>query len=145
MIGDDRILERMGNKKSFKGDCMEIKEKCKKCEVDITNSIVSIEGFCSDKCHKEYWDKLDASIKIIEFPNTAQSQEDFGYYEIGKGCDKIRRFYKNGEMASICWFEIIKNGQRIAEIKESVCNVYYKTINNNHKEEQSNNKFKETI
>lgn len=39
--------------------------------------------------------------------------------------DEIRRVQKNGEMATVEWFEIVKDGEVIAEIKESVCNVLY--------------------
>jgi len=63
------------------------------------------------------------NIKTIEFPNTV-ADIDMRSYEIGKNCDDIKLIMKSGEMSGIQWFQIIKNNNIIAEIKESVCNLY---------------------
>jgi hypothetical protein len=68
--------------------------------------------------------KTEEKIKEIRYPNTV-FMNDQGSYIIGKNCDEIRRVYKNGEMATIGWFAMIKDGKKIAEIKESVCDIYY--------------------
>lgn len=64
-----------------------------------------------------------AKIKQIEFPNNV-SGEDIMCYTTDGGCE-IKEIYKNGEMSMITWFEISKDGKKIAEIKESVCNIYF--------------------
>lgn len=69
-------------------------------------------------------DKPKSGITQISFPNNTEF-ENQSIYKIGKGCDEINCIFKNGEMALICWFEIIKDGKKIAEIKESVCNIYF--------------------
>jgi hypothetical protein len=63
------------------------------------------------------------NITGIEFPNTI-SGEQTSYYKVGSTCDEIKYFEKSGEMAMIGWFKVIKKGEVIAEIKESVCNIY---------------------
>jgi hypothetical protein len=64
------------------------------------------------------------NITSIAFPNTAV--ENQGIFVVGKSCDEIRQIKKNGEMASITWLQIIKDGHIVAEIKESVCEIYGK-------------------
>ena len=64
-------------------------------------------------------------IKSISYPNNCQDPQGFNSYTVGSSCDLIKIITKNGEMASINWFEIYKGGEVIAEIKESVCNIYY--------------------
>ena len=63
------------------------------------------------------------NIKSIHYPNTAIGTEQ-GHYIIGETCDEIKQISKNGEMASVNWFQVIRNNQVIAEIKESVCDIY---------------------
>lgn len=68
----------------------------------------------------------DKQVKEIAFPNTI-SDEGKSYYTVGKnGVTEIKQVYQNGEMASIDWFEIYQGEELIAEIKKSICNVYYK-------------------
>lgn len=62
-------------------------------------------------------------INSIFFPNTAKASEQSSYTN-GKDGIEIKEIYKNGEMALICWFAIFKDGKLIAEIKESVCDVF---------------------
>jgi hypothetical protein len=64
-------------------------------------------------------------IKSIEYPNTARDCECISYI-IGRNCDEIKIIQKNGEMARINWLQIIKDNEVIAEIKEGVCNLYFK-------------------
>ena len=63
------------------------------------------------------------NITEIYYPNTA-IDENIGSFTVGRNCDEIKYITKNGEMAAIGWFQIIKDNHVIAEIKESVCNVY---------------------
>ena len=73
---------------------------------------------------------MDKEIKRIEFPNNVHS-EDIVTYTVRKDehinrVSEIRRIEKReGEMSYIGWFEIWKDGKVIAEIKESVCNIYF--------------------
>ena len=62
-------------------------------------------------------------ITSISFPNNA-TEEHQTSYTVGRGCDEIQKFVKNGEMAVVGWISIIKGNKAIAEIKESVCNIY---------------------
>jgi len=63
------------------------------------------------------------NIKEISFPNNCPD-ENISFFTVGRSCDEIRQIMKNGEMAGINWFQIIKDGNIIAEIKESICNIY---------------------
>ena len=63
------------------------------------------------------------NIQKIQFPNTCCGYETSSY-TVGKNCNEIRQILKSGEMAGVNWFQIIKDNKIIAEIKESVCNVY---------------------
>ena len=63
------------------------------------------------------------NIKVIEYPNTAIDCEQ-SKFMVGRGCDEIKYINKGGEMGFIAWFQIIKDNKIIAEIKESVCNIY---------------------
>ena len=64
------------------------------------------------------------NITRICFPNTVDDQGKT-CYEVGRfGVEKINTIQKNGEMASIGWIQVIKGGKIIAEIKESVCDIY---------------------
>lgn len=65
------------------------------------------------------------NVKEIGYPNTSPNHEQFNYYTVGRNCDEISIIQKNGEMTKVNWFQIIKNGEVIAEIKESVCNIYF--------------------
>ena len=73
------------------------------------------------------------NIKSIWYPNNV-SDENKSSFTIGvNGVSKIERFEKNGEMALVGWFRILKaktDGNAgfdvMAEIKESVCDIYFK-------------------
>lgn len=65
--------------------------------------------------------------KLIEirFPNTVADYEQ-GSYKIGNnGVTKIEEIYKAGEMANIRWYAVFKGKDLVAEIKESVCDLFY--------------------
>ncbi|MGV9002378.1 MAG: hypothetical protein ACOH18_05500 [Candidatus Saccharimonadaceae bacterium] len=64
-------------------------------------------------------------IASIEFPNTVVDEAKT-YYVVGPYVDEIKPIMKAGEMAGVQWFQIIKDGMILAEIKESICNVYFK-------------------
>jgi len=67
-------------------------------------------------------------VTSIEFPNTSDenTRERYSINSISiSKVDDIKRVTKAGEMANIGWFEVWKNGKLLAEIKESVCNIYY--------------------
>jgi (p)ppGpp synthase/HD superfamily hydrolase len=66
---------------------------------------------------------MEKEIESICFPNISDNPLS---YAIGKNADKINIITKNGEMAEITWFQVIKDGKVIAEIKESVCHIFYK-------------------
>ena len=69
---------------------------------------------------------MEKEIKTIEFPNTVKDSEATSYtIGVNPNCTKIERFKKNGEMAEVGWFRIWKGSIIFAEIKESVCNIYY--------------------
>ena len=63
-------------------------------------------------------------IRQIFFPNTEKNENAYGY-KVGVHCDEIKLIKKNGEMAEVNWLQIIKDNKVTAEIKESICNVYY--------------------
>ena len=64
-------------------------------------------------------------IQQIFFPNTVIEDANANRYKIGMNCAEIKLIKKNGEMAEVNWLQIIKDNKVIAEIKESICNVYY--------------------
>jgi hypothetical protein len=66
---------------------------------------------------------MEKKIKEISFPNTVADIDKTFYREAG-GCE-FKYITKNGEMASINWIEVSREGKIIAEIKESVCDIYY--------------------
>jgi hypothetical protein len=63
-------------------------------------------------------------IQKIYFPNSVADSEQ-AYYTVGTTCDEIREINKNGEMALVGWLQVIKDGSVIAEIKESVCDLFF--------------------
>lgn len=70
------------------------------------------------------------NITRIEYPNNSE-HEDFvvswqtkQFSSSYSNCDELRLIQKNGEMALINWIQVIKDNKIIAEIKESVCNIY---------------------
>lgn len=67
---------------------------------------------------------MENEIKAIHHPNTDIDQQ---IYTVGKaGITLIKRIEKNGEMSRVGWFQVIGSGKLIAEIKESVCDIFYK-------------------
>lgn len=66
-------------------------------------------------------------ISQIEFPNTVEDEAKTFYIVGQNNVKEIRPIMKAGEMSGIQWFQIIDNDSYVlAEIKESICNVYYK-------------------
>jgi len=61
-------------------------------------------------------------ISGIAFPNTVRGFHQSRFF-LGQNCDEIRKIEKNGEMAKVTWFQIIRDHIIICEIKESVCDV----------------------
>lgn len=71
----------------------------------------------------------EPKISSICFPNTVWADEQ-NVYDVRKGY-RFERIEKAGEMANICWFQVFdKAGDLVAEIKESVCNIYYERPTN---------------
>lgn len=66
---------------------------------------------------------MKTQIKQISYPNTVCSDVQGHYTE--KSGYSFERFNKNGEMASIGWIRIIKDGSTVAELKESICDIYF--------------------
>lgn len=69
--------------------------------------------------------KENQVVRMICFPNTV-ADIDKSYYTIWTNCDTIQVQKYNWDWASVLWFQIISNNNVIAEIKQSVCDVYYK-------------------
>lgn len=65
------------------------------------------------------------NIKSIEFPNCASEGEVMNSY--GNTMDKWRfeQVLENGEMAPISWIAVYKNDKKVAQIKQSVCNIRF--------------------
>jgi len=62
-------------------------------------------------------------IRVIAFPNTVEGEKQASYSSVqGHSFEKID---KPGEMAAIGWIRVLKDGKPVAEIKESVCDIYY--------------------
>lgn len=62
-------------------------------------------------------------LTSISFPNTSFGDDRCGFsVKNGYNFELIR---KNGEMASINWIRVTKDDKIIAEIKESVCDLYF--------------------
>lgn len=64
-------------------------------------------------------------IKSISFPNTVDQSKQCGYRVGTEDIDKIERIPKNGATGTERWFHIFRKGKMIAEIKESVCDIFY--------------------
>jgi hypothetical protein len=62
----------------------------------------------------------------IEFPNTVADIDKTFFIVGSNGVEEIRPIMKAGEMSGVQWLQVVKNGHIVAEIKESVCNVYFK-------------------
>jgi hypothetical protein len=101
-------------------DNVELSVREARCQ--ISEALIFIDKYV---CPNDIKSAPPPQLIQITFPNTAD-EEHQSYYSVPNSCDEIRIDFKNGEMASITWFQIIKNGKVIAEIKESVCNKYYK-------------------
>jgi hypothetical protein len=64
-------------------------------------------------------------IKAISFPNTSNSDGQSTY---GNTMDKweFKQVLENGEMAQVSWIAVFKNDKKVAHIKQSVCNIFFK-------------------
>ncbi len=65
----------------------------------------------------------ERKIRQIAFPNTVSDTEKM-FYESKQGYT-FKYIMKAGEMAGIAWIQVLKDDQLIAEIKESVCDIYF--------------------
>jgi hypothetical protein len=74
--------------------------------------------------HQNNMDEIK-TISSIRFPNTIDSDDQHSYTVGFNGVEKIVSIMKAGEMSGIGWFEIWVNSKVFAEIKESVCDIYY--------------------
>ena len=65
------------------------------------------------------------NIKSIAFPNTANDNEIGSY---GNTMDdwKFEQVMEAGEMAGIAWIAVFRNNKKVAHIKQSVCNIFFK-------------------
>lgn len=78
-----------------------------------------------EQYHLNIWElKENQIIKSIHFPNTVWDA-DKTHYIVWSSCDKIIVQKYNWENASILRFQVIMNNKVIAEIKQSICDVYY--------------------
>ena len=64
------------------------------------------------------------NIKSIHYPNTISSQEQTSF---GTTMDnwKFEQVLENGEMAYVSWIAVYKNDKKVAQIKQSVCDIYF--------------------
>lgn len=67
---------------------------------------------------------MKEQIKEIRFPNVVSSEQQ-NVYIVGKNVDSIGYQFKSGEMANVAWLQLFKDGKLFAEIKESICDIYY--------------------
>ncbi len=66
---------------------------------------------------------MKQTIREIWFPNTVKD-EDKCFYST-KLWYEFKFIFKNWEMAQIKWIEVLKDWKLVAEIKESVCDIFY--------------------
>ena len=62
------------------------------------------------------------NIASISFPNTVADQ-DAGWYNSPD--HSFQLIMEAGEMAGIAWIGVYKDGKKVAQIRQSVCNVYF--------------------
>jgi hypothetical protein len=65
-------------------------------------------------------------IKSIEYPNTGCPTADMHHYGNTMDSWRFEQVMENGEMAGISWIAVFKNDKKVAQIKQSVCNIYFK-------------------
>lgn len=65
----------------------------------------------------------EPKIRRIVFPNTIHINEGTSY-ATHEGYE-FKRIFKNGEMAEIAWIQVLKDKKPVAEIKESVCHIFF--------------------
>ena len=68
--------------------------------------------------------KTREDIGVIVFPNNAQSGDDTNIYRRKAGYE-FSEIFKQGDAAPVKWFMVYKGDNLVAEIKESVCNIYF--------------------
>ena len=64
------------------------------------------------------------NIKSISFPNTV-ADSDKAFYQTTSG-HRFEQVLENGEMAHVSWIAVYKDDKKIAQIKQSVCDIYFK-------------------
>lgn len=69
------------------------------------------------------------NIKWIDYPNTTEDLNKM-CFRVWTNCDKIEKFNKSWENDSVWRFKVIKDWKKIAEIKESICDIYFMKNNN---------------
>lgn len=62
-------------------------------------------------------------ISDLEFPNT-EAGDRTSHFTAKSGCTFFK-VEENGENAPIAWIGVFKEGKKIAQIKQSVCNIYF--------------------
>jgi hypothetical protein len=60
-------------------------------------------------------------LTSIQFPNNVENQRRYKKDEH----TTFQGIMKSGEMAGIQWIQVYKDNVLIAEIKESICDLYY--------------------
>jgi uncharacterized membrane protein len=65
----------------------------------------------------------EQTLKRIDYPNNAVGVDVNSYSE--KDGFSFKYTLKNGEMAAINWIQVYRENVLVAEIKESICSLYY--------------------
>lgn len=65
------------------------------------------------------------NIKSISFPNNQTDPREINSFT-EEGGYSFKLITENGEMAQISWIAVFKDGKKVAQIKQSVCNIYFK-------------------
>ncbi len=63
------------------------------------------------------------NITEIIYPCDAEDCDQF-IIAVGKTCDEIRSIQKNGEMATVTWFQVVKGGRITMELPKRICIVH---------------------
>ena len=62
-------------------------------------------------------------ITMISFPNTATGDMQ-EFYRTAEGFT-FECIVESGEMSGIAWIGVFKDGTKVAQIKQSICNLYF--------------------
>lgn len=67
---------------------------------------------------------MEKKLISIAHPNTVADSQKAWYTE--KNGYSFKYIMKSGEMSGIAWIEVYQNDKLVAEVKESVCDLFFK-------------------